>query len=140
MSQIKHQKPRGMQDILPVNQLLWSHIVEAYVDICQSAGIDKISTPIVESTELFNRAVGEETEVVSKEMYSFSDRSDNSLTLKPESTAGVVRAYIENGMNSLPKPIELYYIEPHFRYERPQAGRYRQFYQFGVEVFGLNII
>ena len=136
MSQIKHQKPRGMQDILPVNQLLWSHIVEAYVDICQSAGIDKISTPIVESTELFNRAVGEETEVVSKEMYSFSDRSDNSLTLKPESTAGVVRAYIENGMNSLPKPIELYYIEPHFRYERPQAGRYRQHHQLGLEIFG----
>ncbi|MSR89324.1 histidine--tRNA ligase [Patescibacteria group bacterium] len=136
MSEIKYQKPRGMQDILPADQLLWSRIVEAYVDICQSAGVDKISTPIIESTALFTMAVGEETEVVSKEMYSFSDRSDNSLTLKPESTAGVVRAYIENGMNSLPKPVELYYIEPHFRYERPQAGRYRQHHQLGIEIFG----
>ena len=132
----KYQKPRGMQDLLPTDQKLWSFITETFVQICRQSGAERISTPIIESTELFTRAVGEETEVVSKEMYTFKDRSDNSLTLKPESTAGVVRAYIENGMGSLPKPITLYYIEPHFRYERPQAGRYRQHHQLGFEVFG----
>jgi histidyl-tRNA synthetase len=132
----KYQKPRGMQDWLPDDQKLWGYITETFIDICRSSGAGRISTPILESTELFTRAVGEETEVVSKEMYTFTDRSDNSLTLKPESTAGVVRAYIENGMASMPKPITLYYIEPHFRYERPQAGRYRQHHQLGFEVFG----
>lgn len=135
MSQ-KYQKPRGMQDWLPQDSLYWEAITNVFVDVCKSAGLARISTPILENTELFTRAVGEQTEVVSKEMYTFADRSDNSLTLKPESTAGVVRAYIENGLASQPKPIELYYIEPHFRYERPQAGRFRQHHQLGVEVFG----
>lgn len=135
MSQ-KYQKPRGMQDWLPQDNMYWNEITNTFVEICQSAGLERISTPIVENTELFSRAVGEQTEVVSKEMYTFNDRSDNSLTLKPESTAGVVRAYIENGLASQPKPIGLYYIEPHFRYERPQAGRYRQHHQLGVEIFG----
>ncbi len=125
-----------MQDLLPADQRLWSYITETYVRICRDAGIDRISTPILESTELFTRAVGEQTEVVTKEMYSLIDKSNNSLTLKPESTAGMVRAYIQNGMASLPKPVELYYIEPHFRYERPQAGRYRQHHQLGLEIFG----
>lgn len=133
---IKYQRPRGMQDLLPEDQKIWSYITESFVDICKQAGGERISTPILESTDLFTKAVGEGTEVVSKEMYSFEDRSGNSLTLKPESTAGVVRAYIENGMASLPKPISLYYIESHFRYERPQLGRYRQHTQLGFEVFG----
>lgn len=136
MSQPKYQKPRGMQDWLPIDSKYWLAITNTFSDICQSAGLDRISTPIMENTELFSRAVGEQTEVVTKEMYTFNDRSDNSLTLKPESTAGVVRSYIENGLASQPKPIELYYIEPHFRYERPQAGRYRQHHQLGVEIFG----
>ncbi len=135
MSQ-KYQKPRGMQDILPRQQQLWQFIVRTFVDICEQAGLERIDTPILESTELFTRAVGESTEIVNKEMYSFTDKGDNSLTLKPEGTAGVVRAYIENGMASDPKPVSLYYIGHHFRYERPQAGRYRQHHQVGVEIFG----
>jgi histidyl-tRNA synthetase len=136
MSQFKYQKLRGMKDWLPQDSEYWLAITNVFIDVCKSAGLGRISTPIIENTELFSRAVGEQTEVVSKEMYIFNDRSDNRLALKPESTAGVVRAYIENGLASQPKPIELYYIEPHFRYERPQAGRYRQHHQLGVEIFG----
>lgn len=136
MANKKYQKPRGMQDILPIEQRLWSLISSKFVKDSENAGFERISTPILESTELFTRAVGEQTEVVSKEMYSLEDKSGNPLTLKPESTAGVVRAYIENGMSNLSKPVKLYYIEPHFRYERPQSGRYRQHHQLGVEVFG----
>lgn len=132
----KYQKPRGMQDWLPVDSIYWNTITREFIKVCEKAGLSRISTPILENTELFSRAVGEQTEVVTKEMYTFTDRSDNSLTLKPESTAGVVRAYIENGLASLPKPVELYYVEPHFRYERPQAGRFRQHHQLGVEIFG----
>ena len=110
--------------------------MDIFSNASRNAGFERISTPILEPTELFSRAVGEGTEVVSKEMYTFEDKSGNSLSLKPESTAGVVRAFIENGMASLPKPTKLYYIEPHFRYERPQAGRFRQHHQLGVEVFG----
>lgn len=135
MSQ-KYQKPRGMQDWLPIDNMYWNAIVDIFTESCRNAGFKKISTPMLENTELFSRAVGEQTEVVSKEMYTFNDRSDHSLTLKPESTAGVVRAYIENGMASLPKPIKFYYVEPHFRYERPQAGRFRQHHQLGVEILG----
>lgn len=136
MSKNKYQKPRGMQDILPIDQVLWEYITEKFIVASRNAGFKRISTPILEATELFSRAVGEETEVVSKEMYTFEDKSGNSLSLKPESTAGVVRAFIENGMASLAKPTKLYYVEPHFRYERPQAGRYRQHHQLGIEVFG----
>lgn len=136
MSKNKYQKPRGMQDILPGDQKLWEFITEKFVQASKNAGFARISTPVLESTQLFSRAVGEQTEVVAKEMYTFEDRSGNSLSMKPESTAGVVRAYIENGMSSLPKPTKLFYIEPHFRYERPQAGRYRQHHQLGAEIFG----
>ena len=136
MSKNRYQKPRGMQDILPQDQMLWGEILDIFELSSRNAGFERISTPILEPTELFTRAVGEGTEVVSKEMYNLEDKSGNSLSLKPESTAGVVRAFIENGMASLPKPTKLYYIEPHFRYERPQAGRYRQHHQLGVEVFG----
>lgn len=100
------------------------------------AGFERISTPMFEQVDLFARGVGDDTEVVAKEMYVFSDRSDNQLALKPESTAGVVRAYLENHLDNLSKPVKLFYIEPHFRYERPQAGRYRQHHQLGAEVFG----
>lgn len=136
MANQKFQRPRGTQDILPSEQGLWALITSEFVKDTENAGFGRISTPILESTELFTRAVGEQTEVVSKEMYSLEDKSGHSLSLKPESTAGVVRAYIENGMASLATPVKLYYIEPHFRYERPQAGRYRQHHQMGVEIFG----
>lgn len=136
MATFKYQKPRGMQDILPAQYAVWSEIISKFSLASENAGFQKVSTPILESTELFSRAVGEQTEVVSKEMYTFEDKSGGSLSLKPESTAGVVRAYIENGMASLAKPVKLYYVEPHFRYERPQAGRYRQHHQLGLEVFG----
>lgn len=136
MSKYKFQKPRGMQDILPEEQVFWIDIKSAFSEIASRAGFEMISTPILENAELFTRAVGEQTEVASKEMYTFEDRSSNILALKPESTAGVARAFIENGMASLTKPLKLYYIEPHFRYERPQSGRYRQHHQLGLEIFG----
>src|SRR3989344_5517780 len=101
-----------------------------------SAGFGRITTPTFEDTNLFTRGVGETTDIVSKEMYSFKDRSDNPLTLRPEGTAGVVRAYIENGMHKDPQPVKLYYFGPMFRYDRPQSGRYREFYQAGVELLG----
>jgi len=99
--------------------------------------INYIRTPVFENSELFRRGVGEETDIVSKEMYEFKDKSDRSLTLRPEGTAGVVRSYIENKMtNNLVKPVKFYYLEPMYRYERPQKGRYREFTQFGIEVLG----
>jgi histidyl-tRNA synthetase len=125
-----------MQDILPAQQKLWQFALNSFVQLCEQAGLQRIDTPVLESTELFARAVGESTEIVNKEMYTFTDKADNSLTLKPEGTAGVVRAYIENGMSSLPKPVSLYYVGQHFRYERPQAGRFRQHHQVGIEIFG----
>ena len=103
----------------------------------QLYNINYIRTPVFENSELFRRGVGEETDIVSKEMYEFKDKSDRSLTLRPEGTAGVVRSYIENKMtNNLVKPVKFYYIEPMYRYERPQSGRYREFTQFGIEVLG----
>ncbi len=130
------QRPRGTHDILPDDWRYWSFMQMIFVELCTNAGYGRISTPVIEATDLFVRGVGKATEVVSKEMYNFTDRSDNAISLKPESTAGVVRAYIENGMGSEPKPVRLFYLEPAFRYERPQAGRYRQHHQAGVEVFG----
>lgn len=137
MSKQKYNKPRGMQDIFGDDQLIWTYIVSNFESLCKDAGLAKISTPIMENTELFSRAVGDSTEIVNKEMYTFEDRSGNSLTLRPEGTAGVVRAYIENGMSSMAKPVGLYYAsEPVFRYERPQSGRYRQHHQLGIEILG----
>ncbi len=138
MAKIQFQRVRGMQDILPTDQATWQFIAATFTQICESAGLSRISTPILEEAQLFIRGVGEATEVVHKEMYTLTDRGDTVLALKPETTAGVVRSYLENGMGSWPKPVSLYYIEPHFRYDRPQAGRYRQHYQCGVEIFGLS--
>ncbi|MCC7288833.1 histidine--tRNA ligase [bacterium] len=131
-----YQRPRGTHDILPADWRYWQFMQSTFIDICTAAGYGRISTPTIESTELFVRSVGDTTEIVGKEMYNFEDRSGNPLSLKPESTAGVARAYIENGLSSQPKPVRLYYLEPAFRYERPQAGRFRQHHQAGVEVFG----
>ncbi|HEX78693.1 MAG TPA: histidine--tRNA ligase [Dehalococcoidia bacterium] len=133
-----YQAPRGAVDILPGEQPYWRYVEQQAVDICQLYGYGRIDTPVFESTGLFARSIGEETDIVSKEMYSFEDKSGNRLTLRPEGTAPVCRAYIEHGMHNQAQPVKLYYLTPIFRYERPQAGRYRQHYQFGYEAIGDN--
>jgi histidyl-tRNA synthetase len=124
----KVQAPRGVHDILPDEQKYWFWVENNFREVAQAAGFERIILPTFETTELFKRSVGEFTDIVSKEMYTFKDKSDNSLTLRPEGTAGVARAYIEHGMQTLPQPVQLYYWGPMFRYDRPQAGRYREFY------------
>jgi histidyl-tRNA synthetase len=130
------QSPRGTRDILPDMQAYFDYIERAFESVVRSAGFSKITTPVFEDTELFVRGVGQGTDIVEKEMYTFKDKSDNSLTLRPEGTAPIVRAYLQNGMQSLPQPVKLYYFEPMYRYDRPQAGRYREFWQFGFEMIG----
>ncbi|MGJ7113686.1 histidine--tRNA ligase [Morganella morganii] len=134
----KIQSVRGMNDYLPADTAVWQRIENTLKRILTSYGISEIRTPIVEHTPLFQRAIGEVTDVVEKEMYSFQDREENvSLTLRPEGTAGCVRAGIEKGL-LYNQEQRLWYIGPMFRHERPQKGRYRQFHQLGVEVFGLS--
>ncbi|MBS4217046.1 histidine--tRNA ligase [Bacillus sp. FJAT-49711] len=131
------QIPRGTQDILPGVVEKWQFIEEKAKDICKKYQYREIRTPIFENTELFLRGVGDTTDIVQKEMYSFHDRGGRNITLRPEGTASVVRSFAENKMFGNPtQPVKLYYLGPMFRYERPQAGRYRQFVQFGVEALG----
>ena len=130
------QKPTGTQDFLPGTTEKWQYIEQKARELCRRFNYKEIRTPMFESTELFQRGVGETTDIVEKEMYTFLDRGERSITLRPEGTAGVVRAYVENKLFGDPDISKLYYIGPMFRYERPQAGRYRQLHQFGVEVFG----
>jgi histidyl-tRNA synthetase len=134
MAIIKLQK--GTKDILPANMPVWHFMEEKALEIFTKYGAKEIRTPIFEATELFARGVGDTTDIVNKEMYTF-EKSERSLTLRPENTAGVVRSFIENGMHRLSAPVKLWYKGPMFRYERPQAGRQRQFHQVGVEVFGI---
>ena len=128
--------PRGTRDILPEEAAKWHYLEARFKDFCHLYGFGEIRTPIFEQTALFARSVGEGSDIVSKEMYSFKDRGGRDLTLRPELTAAVVRAYLENGLGELPQPVKLYYSGPMFRYDRPQAGRYRQFHQFGLETIG----
>ena len=128
--------PRGTKDILGKEIYLWHELENKIKEVCLKFGVEEIRTPIFEQTELYQRGVGETTDIVQKEMYTLENKSDKSLTLKPEGTAGVARAFIEHKLYANVQPTKLYYIAPHFRYERPQAGRYRQFHQFGVEMFG----
>jgi histidyl-tRNA synthetase len=131
------QIPRGTQDILPGTVEKWQWIEKTAKEVCQTFNYSEIRTPIFEHTELFQRGVGDTTDIVQKEMYTFEDRGGRSLTLRPEGTASVVRSYVENKMYGDPnQPIKLFYSGPMFRYERPQAGRFRQFVQFGVEAIG----
>ncbi len=132
----KIQTPTGIHDILPQDHEYHTFIKKVVRHRARQAGFRRITTPVLEFTEVFDRSIGEDTDIVSKEMYTFTDKSGRSLTLKPEGTAGVVRAYLQHGMKEWPQPVELYYIEPHFRYDRPQKGRYRQFWQFGFEIIG----
>ncbi len=130
------QTPKGVHDILPNDYDYHTYIKKVVRHRARQAGFRRITTPIFEFTEVFARSIGDESDIVSKEMYTFEDRKGRSLTLKPEGTAGVVRAYIQHGLSQLPQPLMLYYMEPHFRYDRPQKGRYRQFWQFGFEIIG----
>lgn len=128
--------PRGTKDIIPAEAYKWNYLEEKFRDLCRLYGYEEIRTPVFEHTELFKRGVGDTTDIVQKEMYTFKDRGDRDLTLKPEGTAGVIRAFIENKMYAETQPTKLFYITPCFRYERPQSGRQRQFHQFGVEAIG----
>jgi histidyl-tRNA synthetase len=131
------QIPRGTQDILPGDVERWQYVEEKARELCKRFNYKEIRTPIFEHTEIFLRTVGDTTDIVQKEMYSFLDRGGRSLTLRPEGTASTVRSFVENKMYGLPdQPTKLYYIGPMFRYERPQSGRYRQFVQFGIEALG----
>ncbi|XJZ26333.1 histidine--tRNA ligase [Bacillota bacterium Lsc_1132] len=131
--------PRGTQDILPGEVEKWQLIENKARELCQRYQYHEIRTPIFEHTELFLRGVGDTTDIVQKEMYTFTDKGERSLTLRPEGTASTVRAFVEKKMFGLPsQPVKLFYMGPMFRYERPQAGRFRQFVQFGVEALGSN--
>lgn len=130
------QKPKGTKDILPDEVYKWQYIESKIKDIFENAGMKEIRVPVFEHTELFSRGVGETTDVVQKEMYTFEDKGGRSITLRPEGTAGVVRSYIENGMASQPTPIKLWYEMAMYRYENVQKGRLREFRQIGTEIFG----
>src|SRR5512133_2770485 len=127
--------PKGTRDILPPETDKWQYIEGVISEICRNFGYKEIRTPVFEHTELFQRGVGDTTDVVQKEMYTFADKGGRSMTLRPEGTAGVVRSYLENGMASWPAPVRLYYNLTAFRYENVQKGRYREFHQFGCEAF-----
>ncbi len=125
-----------MRDVLPPDIYLWQQVERTAAELFSSYGFNEIRTPIAEATNLFTRGIGEGTDIVEKEMYTFEDKGGRSISLRPEGTASVVRCYIENQLHTLPSPQKYYYAGPMFRYERPQSGRYRQFYQIGVEAFG----
>jgi histidyl-tRNA synthetase len=135
---MRYQRPRGTQDILPEAIAEWRYAEETFRQVCHCFRYAEIRTPLFEDTELFVRSVGAETDIVSKEMYTFTDRGGRSLTLRPEGTAPVVRAFIENNLQGQDpqRVVKLYYLAPIFRYDRPQAGRYRQHHQAGAEAFG----
>jgi len=134
----KFQAIKGVRDLLPAETPLWNHVEETAHAVFGTFGFSEIRLPIFEPTELFARSIGLDTDVVSKEMYTFEDRDESMISLRPEATASVCRAYIEHNMQQLPQPVKLYYLGPMFRRERPQKGRYRQFYQIGAEVLGGN--
>jgi len=131
-----YQAPRGTSDILPKEQAHWRYVEQKAAEVCQLYGYERLDAPAFEDTGLFSRSVGEETDIVEKEMYTFEDRGGSKITLIPEGTASICRAYVEHGLRNLPQPVKLYYITSVFRYERPQAGRYRQHHQFGCEAIG----
>jgi len=131
-------RPRGTNDIIPGEVEKWRWVEEQFYRVCALYGYNEIRTPVFEHTELFQRGVGDTTDIVEKEMYTFTDRGGRSITLRPENTAPAVRAYLENKLYAGPQPVKLFYNGPMFRYDRPQAGRFRQFHQVGAEVFGSN--
>lgn len=135
---MKYKTLKGLQDILPPDISIWHHIEKQARDIFHNYGYSEIRLPIIESTELFIRSIGETSDIVEKEMYTFEDKGGRSVTLRPEGTASFVRAYVQHHLYNDPAPQKYYYMGPMFRYERPQAHRYRQFYQIGVEAMGIE--
>ncbi len=136
MSNPIYKAPRGTQDILPDDQPYWDYVRETASRVCAAFGYGRIDTPVFEEASLFTRGVGEVTDIIQKEMYVFEDRGGLDLALRPEGTAPVCRAYLEHGMHNQPQPVRVFYFAPIFRYDRPQAGRYRQHHQFGAEAIG----
>ena len=129
---------KGTQDILPKDSYKWKFIFDLISNECENVGLREIRTPVFEHTELFQRSVGDASDIVQKEMYTFNDKGGRSITLRPEGTAGTVRAILENGVYNEGLPLKVYYLDSCYRYEKPQAGRLREFHQFGVEVFGTD--
>ncbi len=134
----KFQAPKGVSEYVPPNSNQFEYVRDQLLKTARLAGYNLIELPVFEDTEVFTRGVGESTDVVSKEMYTFEDRGGRSITLRPEGTAGVMRAVIEHNLDKGQLPVKLFYTGPFFRAERPQAGRYRQFYQVGIEAIGYN--
>jgi histidyl-tRNA synthetase len=134
----KYQAPRGTFDVLPDQARARRRLERAAAEVFGRAGYEPIATPIFEDTDLFERGVGQSTDIVRKEMFTFEDKGGRSLTLRPEGTASICRAYLEHGMQKLAQPVKLFYLGPFFRHERPQAGRYRQFHQLGIECIGAD--
>ena len=130
------QRARGTQDLLPADQPHWDAMEVAAKDQARRFGYQRIETPIFEATELFQRSSGESSDIVVKEMYNFTDRGNRPLTLRPEGTAPILRAYFDGGLDQEPQPVRVFYMGPYFRYDRPQAGRFREFHQFGIEAIG----
>ena len=133
---MKFEAPRGTQDVLPAQQPLWERVVRETETLCAAYGYGRITTPLFEDTELFTRTSGAGSDVVQKEMYTFTDRGERSLTLRPEGTASVARAYIEHGLHREPQPVKTYLIGPMYRYAAPQRGKFREFWQLNVEAMG----
>jgi histidyl-tRNA synthetase len=136
VSSDQYRALKGMQDILPPDIYIWQKVEAVAREVFSSYGFQEIRPPVVESTNVFTRSIGENTDIVEKEMYTFRDKGDRSISLRPEGTASVVRCYVEKNLHTMPSPQKFYYAGPMFRYERPQSGRFRQFYQIGVEAFG----
>jgi len=133
------QAQRGTRDILPNESYKWEYVYNKAREVCRKFGFSEIITPVFEATELFTRGIGDETDIVQKEMYTFLDKGGRNITLKPEGTAGVVRAYLEHNLYAESGPVKLFYLSSCYRYEKPQAGRLREFHQFGVEMFGSGL-
>lgn len=134
----KYSALKGIQDILPPDIHIWQKVEELVKDVFSAYGFQELRAPIIESTDIFIRSIGETTDIVEKEMYTFPDKAGRSITLRPEGTAPIVRCYVENHLYNLPSPQKFFYSGPMFRYERPQAGRFRQFFQIGAEAFGIG--
>jgi histidyl-tRNA synthetase len=135
---MKFKTLKGIQDILPPDIHIWQHVEDVSRKIFMTCGYQEIRLPIIESTDIFTRSIGETTDIVEKEMYTFKDKGGRSVTLRPEGTAPFVRSYVEHHLHNMPAPQKYYYMGPMFRYERPQSGRYRQFYQIGAEALGVR--
>ncbi|MCX6720774.1 MAG: histidine--tRNA ligase [Candidatus Staskawiczbacteria bacterium] len=136
MSKINYQTLTGMHDVLPEDQIYFKRVQKVVESVANSYTFEKIETPILEFAEVFQKAVGNDTDIIGKEMYTFRTKGGDLVSLRPEGTAPVMRSYLEHGMHNLPQPVKLWYMGPFFRYERPQAGRFRQFHQFGFEAIG----